>query len=407
MTSWEEARLDWLVTEERATVDVARLGSETVFHYSIPVFDELGDGQVESVEQIGSAKLRLRGGEVLISRLNPRLPRVLLAEAHAVPTVASTEFIALRPGGGLDNRYLRYWLGCDATRQFLAGARMSVTRSQQRIRPDVLTKCWVHVPPRLEQTAIADFLDAETASIDALITNKELLINALRERMWHSRSWAVLGGPKATSHHPVLGRIHPGWSVRRVKHVVRRVGVGVVVNPSSYFADSGAPFIHGSDVRDGWIDTSNVKRISETDSSALWRSQLAAGDVVLVRAGYPGRAAVVPPELAGGNCASILILKRGDLVRPEFLAAFFISGAAPSQVEAFQYGAAQEQINVGHVVDFVMPVPPLDEQEAIMLRLQEEEAHARQVERHLRQQLELLRERRQALITAAVTGDLN
>ncbi len=97
MRSWPLTRLDWIATEERNASLPSEFGAAAVFHYSIPNFDETGDGVLESVDDIGSGKLVLRGGELLIAKLNPRKSRVILAEPHDVPTVASTEFVALRP----------------------------------------------------------------------------------------------------------------------------------------------------------------------------------------------------------------------------------------------------------------------------------------------------------------------
>lgn len=184
MSDWRRVRLDWVSNERRQSVDAVSLGADEVFHYSIPALDELGDGRLEAAADIGSNKLSLRGGEVLVSKLNPRISRVLIAEAHDAPTMSSTEFIALQPTDDLDRRFACYWLESDRTRQYLDGATMSVTRSQQRVRPELLTKSWIDLPPLATQRAIADFLDAETARIDALIAKKRRLatLSAERER---------------------------------------------------------------------------------------------------------------------------------------------------------------------------------------------------------------------------------
>jgi len=192
--SWRRCRLDWLALEERGAVNPAEISADTVFHYSIPALDEIGDGRLEPPDEIGSGKLLLSGGEVLISKLNPRLPRVLLAEAHDVPTLASTEFIALRPGPNVDERFLRYWLGSEPLRQMLNGATMSVTRSQQRVRPEVVTKSWLRVPSIDDQRAIADYLDRETARIGALIEKKQRMIRLLEERFESAVFQAVTHG---------------------------------------------------------------------------------------------------------------------------------------------------------------------------------------------------------------------
>jgi type I restriction enzyme, S subunit len=185
-----------------------------------------------------------------------------------------------------------------------------------------------------------------------------------------------------------------------------RVTVGVVVNPSSYFEDEGVPFIHGRDVQAGWIDTTELKRLSPTSNALLAKSQLHTGDVVVMRVGEPGRSAAVPAELDGSNCASILILRHGSLVSPHYLAYFLNSAVGRAQVALAQYGAAQEVINVSDIVDFVLPVPPRKVQEAIVADLDDLCTANRNAIRAATDQMELLAERRQALITAAVTGQI-
>jgi len=191
--TWRHYRLDWLTSEERGAINPTEILADTVFHYSIPALDEIGDGRLEHPDEIGSGKLLLSGGEVLISKLNPRLPRVLLAEAHDVPTLASTEFIALRPGPNVDERFLRYWLGSEPMRQMLNGATMSVTHSQQRVRPEIVTKSWIEIPSIDDQRAIADYLDRETARIDALVERIDRQVALLRERRQALITAAVTG----------------------------------------------------------------------------------------------------------------------------------------------------------------------------------------------------------------------
>jgi len=190
---WRRCRLDWLTSKERGVVNPTEISADTVFHYSIPALDETGDGRLERPDEIGSGKLLLSGGEVLINKLNPRLPRVLLAKAHDIPTLASTEFIALQPGPNIDERFLRYWLGSEPQRQMLNSTTMSVTHSQQRVRPEIITKSWLMIPSIDGQHAIADYLDRETAHIDALIERIDRQVALLQERRQALITAAITG----------------------------------------------------------------------------------------------------------------------------------------------------------------------------------------------------------------------
>lgn len=361
---------------------------------SLDVVASRTGGLVPSVElpavfrpESGSAVAR--PGDVLFGKLRPYLAKSLQVTADSY---VSTELLALRPNG-VDSQYLSYVVRSIAFVDWATatsdGAKMPRT-SWSKLREYA---AWV--PAAGLQHAIAAFLDTETARIDALIAKKRQLRTTLGERSWSMRT-ALLTPPSGG-----------GWVEYRLRHVCPTIQVGVVVNPSSYFADNGVPFIHGSDVRNGWIDLRNVKRIDDRSNTLLHKSQLCAGDVLVVRAGYPGRAAVVTPNLVGANCASVLILRRGDRVLPEFLAAFFNSGLARSQIQANQYGAAQEQVNVGHVVDFVISLPEVATQRSILDELSAAEARLGTIALSLTSQIVLLQERREALITAAVTGELD
>jgi hypothetical protein len=181
MKSLDRVRMDWVAREVRNTVDPEFIGSDTVFHYSIPVIDETGDGRLEPIEDLGSSKTVLVGGEVLISKLNPRKARVLIAERHDVPTVCSGEFVVLQPRD-VERRYLYWLLLSEATRQELHSHVQSVTRSQQRARPDDISKMWIQVPSRKAQRAIADYIDEETARIDNVILAKRAQVQLLLAR---------------------------------------------------------------------------------------------------------------------------------------------------------------------------------------------------------------------------------
>nr|WP_245873280.1 restriction endonuclease subunit S [Streptomyces phaeoluteigriseus] len=264
-------------------------------------------------------------------------------------------------------------------------------------------------PGTEEQRRIADFLDAENARIDKLLDTGSRLQKILQERRDVQQSLLLRGNnrPGGRTFHPILGDLPDSWPIVPLKRLVPRIGVGVVVDPSSYFSKEGVPFLRGSNITDTGIDLTDVRRMSESNSRALWRSRLETGDVVVIRAGYPGRAAVIPKELNGANCASLIIIKKGDQLLPEYLEAYFNSPLGKAYVNSARYGAAQEQINVSHVVDFMVPVPVTEEQSALVAELAQARSSVRTLHERVIHQKTLLEERRQALITAAVTGQFD
>ena len=267
------------------------------------------------------------------------------------------------------------------------------------------------LPSLAEQTAIAAFLDRETAKIDDLVAEQERLIELLKEKRQGVISSAVTRGlnPKAPmkdSGVEWLGEIPAHWELRRLKHISPFITVGIVVNPSTFVADEGYPFIYGGDIREGVIDWSNSRRIDEVSTKANSKTLLKAGDLLTVRVGAPGVTAVVPKECDGGNCASVMLVRKGSY-NSEWLCLVMNTRVVRFQVEVVQYGAAQEQFNISHAVNFWVPMPPRDEQNEIAAVLLRETTRLDGLTTEAQRAIDLLQERRTALISAAVTGQID
>jgi type I restriction enzyme S subunit len=243
--------MDWVASELRRTVRPGDLRAEAVYHYSIPAFDETGDAAIESPDDIGSGKTLLGGGEVLISKLNPRKPRVLIARRHDLTTVCSGEFVALCPFR-IHDRFLAYLLLAETTRQYLSGRVQSVTRSQQRVRPEDITKLWIELPPLAEQRTIAEYLDAETARIDSVIATKRRLAALILERQDAVIRLATRRGlwdaPLAASATPWIREIPRHWRITPLKRVGRlAAGVAFPDNEQGR-VDEPLPYVKVADL---------------------------------------------------------------------------------------------------------------------------------------------------------------
>lgn len=316
------------------------------------------------------------------------------------PTWVNNHIHALR-ATGTDGPFLAYALNCVDYSNYLTGS------TRDKLTQEDLKKIDIWQPPLQEQRHIADFLDAETTRIDALATARARQVQLLQERRVACLTACVSAHGSDTYRHPLAGRISSQWPVVQLRRVLPAVNVGVVINPSTYFTDAGVPFIHGFNVRAGWINPTGIKFISNSSNIELNRSRVYSGDVLVVRAGAPGRSAVVTEEFNGANCASVLILRKSEQVLPEFLSAFINSPAGRGQVQISQYGAAQEVISAAQTLAFQIPVPDLPEQQVRVEQLNRSLATLDLMEQKLEHQSYLLAERRQALITAAVTGQFD
>ncbi len=113
------------------------------------------------------------------------------------------------------------------------------------------------------------------------------------------------------------------------------------------------------------IETNGMLRVDEAFHRKLSKSELATGDVVVVRTGYPGTAAVVPSELDGSNCADLVVITPGDDLNPHVLAAVFNSSWGRSAVGGRLVGAAQQHFNIGSAKLMRLNLPSRSEQDQI------------------------------------------
>src|SRR4051812_13884818 len=114
---------------------------------------------------------------------------------------------------------------------------------------------------------------------------------------------------------------------------------------TSEYRDDGIAFLRSQNVKPHRIDMEDVKYIGEEFHRRLSKSRLSPGDVVVVRTGKPGTAAVIPEWLKDANCADLVIVRPGDGLHPQFLA-YFVNAVAHHHVYAHMVGAVQQHFNV-------------------------------------------------------------
>lgn len=408
MIEWRRVRLDWVVTEIRNTVRPDTLGVDTVFHYSIPTFDELKDGRVEDPSEIGSGKTLLSGGEVLISKLNPRKPRILVAEKHEQPTVCSGEFVVIRPER-VETRFLVYLLTSETTRQELDGRVQSVTRSQQRVRPEDITKMWVRLPARDAQARIADHLEVETARIEALIEKKRRMAEVLQERHQGVVEHGLYGGfSTAARRDSGLPEVPPAaehWGLRRLGTFCGFQG-GMQPPKDEFLFEPTSGYVRLLQIRDFASDAQPVY-VREGSTSR----RCGVNDVLIGRYGGLGETetlfSVHSGKAGAYNVALVKTLPNESLVDRRFLYWLLQDRRLKAEITAKSARAVQSGFQKQDLKNLAVWLPPIPEQREIAQMLDHRKRILDSILTVLERQVGLLTEHRQALITAAVTGELD
>lgn len=154
------------------------------------------------------------------------------------------------------------------------------------------------------------------------------------------------------------------WPEEELGDVADDVTVGHVGSMATEYLPSGIPFLRSLNVAPHRIEMADMKFVSADFHGKLKKSALRPGDVVIVRTGKPGTAAVIPPNLHVANCSDLVVVRPGPKLDPRFLA-YFINSQAQGHVDAHTVGAVQQHFNIGSARQMKVPTPLLAEQRAI------------------------------------------
>jgi type I restriction enzyme S subunit len=308
---------------------------------------------------IVSAKTAFRIGDVLFGKLRPYLRKGVRVFFDGV---CSTDIFAFRPRACVTSDFLGYLIHTDP----FAGQAIRTTSGVNHPRTswDGLRKFGVPVPPRDEQRKIAAVLSAVQRAIERqerLISLTAELKKALMHKLFTE---GTRGEPQKQTE---IGPIPKSWDLLPCSQLCPTISVGVVVRPRSYYVENGVPAFRSLNVREDQLQADDLVHFSrEINNGELSKSKLRAGDVLVVRTGYPGTSCVVPEEFDGANCVDIIFMRAGPSIISPFLSRFLNSYSGKQQATTSSHGLAQQHLNVGAVKRVLVPLPSLNEQQKIV-----------------------------------------
>lgn len=355
----------------------------------------------------------LRTGSSLVPAgsliISTRAPIGYVAET-AIPMAFNQGCRGLVPRTELDVRFFRYQLAVSAEQLQSRGQGSTFVE----LSTDGLASFPLAVPPLAEQRAIADYLGAETARIDDLTTKYLEVVDRLVDQRGAITVAGVSGnplvGPRRATSLAWLTEVPVHWPDTRLT-LLARLGSGHTPSREhpEWWIDCTIPWITTGEVwqiRDDRIEylretRENISQFGVANSSAELHP---AGTVVLSRTASAGFSAIMAAPMATSQ--DYVTWTCGSRLRPRFLL-LCLRAMRQDLLGRLAMGSTHQTIYVPDIQSIRIPLPPVEEQDLLVEwvweRLHPIDAAADAV----RRQIELLAERRQALITAAVTGQLD
>ena len=359
----------------------------------------------------GSATSMVEPGAVLLVVRSGILKHTIPVAINVVPVALNQDMKALRPDArvclaeyfarvvqGSNDIFLHLWAKQGAT--------------VESIEQDYLNGTLFPLPPLAEQSAIAAFLDRETGKIDGLVAEQERLMALLKEKRQAVISQAVTKGlnpnaPMKPSGVEWLGDVPEGWVALQLGRLCTKISDGPHFSPS--YLDAGVMFLSARNIKvNGW-SLDDAKFISEDDYEEFCRRIVPEiGDVLYTKGGTTGIAKVVDLEDRFQVWVHVAVLKIDrNMARPHYVAYALNSVGCYEQSQLHTRGATNQDLGLTRMIKIWLTLPSLDEQDRVVAYLDDKTRGLDVLVEEATRAVALLKERRAALISAAVTGKID
>lgn len=270
------------------------------------------------------------------------------------------------------------------------------------------------VPSIIEQNIIIKFLDKKTSEIDEVISNKEKLIELLKEKRQAIITEAVTKGinqdvKMKDSGVELIGEIPQSWEVSKLKYLTKKIIDGTHSTPS--YTEDGIPFLRVTDItkaQGGEINLNEIKYISQEEHEELIkRCKPEKGDLLVSKNGTIGVPKVVDWDFEFSIFVSLCLIKMKKELNPYFAMYYFMSKTIEEQIVSGGKKSTITNLHLDKIKEFNIALPSEDEQKEIVEYLKKSIYEYDSVINDINNQINKLKEYRQSLIFEAVTGKID
>lgn len=289
-----------------------------------------------------------------------------------------------------NTKFLCYYLNQFNYKGYVSGTtRLKLTQAQMKLIS-------IPVPPISEQERIVSRIEELLSQLESGVET----LNTVKRQLAAYRQ-AVLKDE--------LDRIRTDSVETSIKNVCKEIKVGIVIKPAQYYADdkTGVKAFRSANVREFHVEDENWVYLSKEGHEQNKRSELHAGDVLIVRSGYPGTSCVVSEKYNGCNAIDILIaVPNHDIITSEYLCAYTNSPYGKKLVSEKKRGVAQAHLNVGGYSKMNIFVPSISCQKAVFAEIQSRLSVCDNIERTVNAALRQSEAMRQSILKQAFEGEL-
>ncbi|NHZ79550.1 restriction endonuclease subunit S [Massilia sp. CCM 8695] len=424
---WPIKRIRYVADLNPSKSELAGYNRNTVVSF-LPM-EAIGDDgslnldRTRTIAEVEVGYTYFRDGDVTLAKITPCFENgkgALIQGLREGIGFGTTELIVARPKSSEVLGPMLNWIFRSPGFRNQGEASMYGAGGQKRVPDNFLRDFAWPFPPINEQIAIIAFLDRETAKIDTLIAEQRKLIAVLAEKREATVSQAVTKGlnanaPRKNSGVAWLGEVPSHWEVVRIKRVIASIEQGWSPQCENFpisLPDEWGVLKVGC-VNGGVFRPMENKKLPP-GLEPVPAYSLKRGDLLISRANtreLVGSAAAVGTDFDNLMLCDKLYRLRLDNARctPFYLAAYLGTPQARSQIELDATGASSSMLNIGQsaILDLLAPMPSVKEQNEIREFLRTETERLDTLNVVAERAIVLLKERRSALIAAAVTGQID
>ena len=367
---------------------------------------ELDLSSVREIEEVNSGYTQFFDGDVVIAKITPCFENgkgALVSGTLGGVGFGTTELHVLTPGPDLDGRFLYFITASPSFRQ-LGEASMTGAAGQKRVSEDFVRDFRIPVPQLAQQRAIADYLDRETARLDALAAAKERVLGLLAEKRRALITRAVTCGldpsiPLRDSGIPWLGEIPAHWEIERARWLFRERDQRSETGEEELLTVSHLTGVTPRSEKD--------VNMFEAETTEGYKICLSGDLVINTLWAWMGAMGVAP--MNGIVSPAYNVYQPGARLEPSYVDALVRMLIFAEEVTRYSKGVWSSRLRLypEGFFDVFLPVPPLREQCQIVSYIAKETRKLDSLHSATEQTISLLKGRRAALISAVVTGKID